>query len=73
MALEPDFNWPGLFHKEAARILIEAKAHVNAVNGRGESYLNCARLQVDLIKLLISKEAKITSEGLLATINAENL
>lgn len=72
MALKADGDWPGPFHEDAAKALIEAGADVNAVNGRGESCLVYAKQNVDIIRLLKAHGAEITAEAILATIDAKN-
>ena len=73
MALEGDGNWPGPFHKDAARILIEAGADVNAVNARGYSCLASACYHADLVKLLKEHGAAVTADAILAAVNTSNI
>ncbi|VUC27045.1 unnamed protein product [Clonostachys rosea] len=73
MALKADGNWPGPFHRTAARLLIEAGADVNAVDGEGRSCLACAKHDVGLVRLLISHGAVVTADSVIAAIDAKSV
>ncbi|KAH7127344.1 putative ankyrin repeat protein [Dactylonectria macrodidyma] len=64
---------PGPFAKDAARILVENGADVNAVGNEGRSCLACAADDVDMIRLLVSHGAIVTAEAMFAAINAKNV
>ncbi|KAL7911691.1 putative ankyrin repeat protein [Trichoderma velutinum] len=72
MALLADDNWPGPFHWDAAKILIERGADVNAVDGKGQSCLACAQHNIDMINLLIKHGAIVTVDSIFGAIDAGN-
>ncbi|EXK24272.1 hypothetical protein FOMG_18991 [Fusarium oxysporum f. sp. melonis 26406] len=63
----------GPFAKDAARILVENGADVNAVGNEGRSCLACAADDVDMIRLLVSHGATVTAEAMFAAIDAKNV
>lgn len=73
VALHRRSDHPGPFHKEAARILIEAGADVNAVDDKKRSCLARAQHDVDIIKLLKSHGATVTADAIFAAIDAKNV
>ncbi|CAM1504977.1 Fc.00g106140.m01.CDS01 [Cosmosporella sp. VM-42] len=73
MALRADGNWAGPFHREAAKILIEAGADVDAVDGMGQSCLACAQHDIDMIKSLKLHGATVTPDAIFAAIDAKNV
>ncbi|KAM5349997.1 hypothetical protein ACJ41O_006502 [Fusarium nematophilum] len=64
---------PGPFAKDAAKILVENGADVNAVGNEGRSCLACAAGDVDMIRLLVSHGAAVTAEAMFAAIDAGNV
>ncbi|CAI6038839.1 unnamed protein product [Clonostachys chloroleuca] len=72
-ALKGGDYYPGPFHRDAARILIESGADVNAVDKNGHSCLACAQHDVESIKLLISYGATVMAGSIIAAIDAKNL
>ena len=62
----------GLFYSDAAKILIESGADVNAVDSRGRSCLMMAQHDAELSAFLLDHEATVTAEALFAAIAAEN-
>lgn len=73
MALEADGNWPGPYYWDAAKILIERGADVNAVDADGRSCLACAQHDPDLVKLLIEHGATVTVDSIFAAIDSDNV
>lgn len=73
VALKGDGNWPGSFNKDAARILVEAGADVDAVDGKGMSCLACAGHDIDMIRLLTQHGATVKADGILTAINVGNV
>ncbi|KAK4085024.1 uncharacterized protein Triagg1_14 [Trichoderma aggressivum f. europaeum] len=72
MALQGDGNYPGPFNWEAAKILIERGADVNAVDGQGQSCLACAQHNVDMVHLLIKHGATVTLDSIFGAIDSSN-
>jgi ankyrin repeat protein len=66
-------NYKGPFAKDAARILVENGADVNAIGNDGRSCLACAADDVDMIRLLVRHGATLNSEALFAAIDANNV
>ncbi|KAK0712926.1 ankyrin repeat-containing domain protein [Lasiosphaeria miniovina] len=59
----------GIFHKHAARILIQAGADVNAVTNNGRSCLAVASYDAELTRLLVESGARVTAVALFAAID----
>jgi ankyrin repeat protein len=72
LALRGDGNYPGPFNKEAAKLLIEAGADVNAVDRKGESCLAYAKHHADMIRLPIAHRATVTPDAIFAAIESRN-
>ncbi|KAI5457076.1 ankyrin repeat-containing domain protein [Mariannaea sp. PMI_226] len=73
IALRGDQMYPGPFHLDAAKILVEAGADVNAINGWGESCLACAQHSIEMTRFLVSHGAKVTADAIFAAIDAKNV
>ncbi|UKZ79908.1 hypothetical protein TrVFT333_007671 [Trichoderma virens FT-333] len=73
MALEADDNRPGPFNWDAAKILIERGADVNAIDGKGQSCLASARHNVDMINFLIKHGATVTVNSVFGAIDSGNV
>ncbi|EGR51086.1 uncharacterized protein TRIREDRAFT_104180 [Trichoderma reesei QM6a] len=73
MALQADDNWYGPYNWEAARILIERGADVNAVNGKGQSCLACAQHNVDMIDFLVNHGAVANVDSIFGAIESGNV
>lgn len=58
----------GVFYREAARVLIESGADVNAVDAKGNTCLAKAANDVDLIKLLLDHGAEVSAAAIFSTI-----
>ncbi|KAL6872832.1 ankyrin repeat-containing domain protein [Trichoderma novae-zelandiae] len=72
MALQAEDNWPGPYNRDAARILIERGADVNAVNGRGQGCLACAQHNVDMVHFLIQQGAAVNVDSIFGAIESGN-
>ncbi|KAH6884532.1 putative ankyrin repeat protein, partial [Thelonectria olida] len=72
VALQGDEYYSGCYHREAAKMLIEAGADVDAVNNKGESCLACAQHDVEMIRLLKAHGATVTADSILGAIDAKN-
>ncbi|EHK18015.1 putative ankyrin repeat protein [Trichoderma virens Gv29-8] len=73
MALEADDNRPGPFNWDAAKILIERGADVNAIDDKGQSCLASARHNVDMINFLIKHGATVTVNSVFGAIDSGNV
>ncbi|KAF2733336.1 ankyrin [Polyplosphaeria fusca] len=63
-------GYPGIFHREAAKVLIDAGADTNAIDDQGESCLAHAAKDVELVRLLTAHGALVQSDVLFAAIKA---
>ncbi|KAK5989438.1 Ankyrin-3-like protein [Cladobotryum mycophilum] len=72
-ALRENGNGSGTFHNDAARILIEAGADVNAVDDKGRGCLAFAQHDSVMIKFLIKNGASVTVDAIFAAIDANNV
>lgn len=72
MALQADGEYPGPFNLDAAKILIERGADVNAVDSQGQSCLACAQHNVDMINLLVKHGATVTLDSIFGAIESGN-
>ncbi|KAI7774252.1 hypothetical protein LA080_009029 [Diaporthe eres] len=59
----------GLFHKDAARQLVQSGADVNATDKAGRSCLSYAAGDVEMIRLLVEHGAKIHADAIFGAIN----
>ncbi|KAI0860271.1 ankyrin repeat-containing domain protein [Xylaria cubensis] len=57
---------------DAAKLLIDAGAEIDAIDGNGRSCLNYAKGNMPLIQLLVNKGAKIRSDAFIAAIDAQS-
>ncbi|CAH0041719.1 unnamed protein product [Clonostachys rhizophaga] len=60
------------FQRDAARLLVEAGADVNAMDGSGADCLAYARGDFEMSKVLISRGAVVTAESIFRAIDAES-
>ncbi|KAK0761397.1 hypothetical protein N5P37_006347 [Trichoderma harzianum] len=72
MALQGDGDYLGPFNWDAAKILIERGADVNAVDGQGQSCLACAQHNVDMVNLLVKHGATVTLDSIFGAIDSGN-
>jgi ankyrin repeat protein len=72
IALQGDDQAPGLYSWDAAKLLIERGADVNAVDSSGQSCLACARHNAEMIKLLIKYGAAVTPDSIFAAIDSRS-
>ncbi|KAH8123735.1 hypothetical protein FP744_10005737 [Trichoderma asperellum] len=70
MALKGEIRELGPYHWDAAKILIERGADVNAVDSNGQSCLACAQHNVDMVKLLIKHGAIVLVDSIFAAIDS---
>ncbi|KAF5012306.1 hypothetical protein FDECE_1687 [Fusarium decemcellulare] len=63
----------GPYGRDAARMLVDAGANVNAVDTHGRSCLSCAHHDVDMIRLLKAHGAKVTAHELSSAITARDV
>ncbi|TQN65279.1 Serine/threonine-protein phosphatase 6 regulatory ankyrin repeat subunit A [Colletotrichum shisoi] len=61
----------GVYHGDAARLLILAGADIGAADAKGKTCLGYARGNIDLIRLLIQNGAKVTADAVFAAINGK--
>ncbi|KAJ5914532.1 hypothetical protein N7504_003415 [Penicillium tannophilum] len=61
------------FSKKAIRILIEAGANVNAVQGDGVTCLSKAKLDIDLVKLLVTHGAEVDKAAIFTALQASHI
>ncbi|SPO06411.1 uncharacterized protein DNG_09100 [Cephalotrichum gorgonifer] len=73
MALKPERGSRGPFGREAAKMLIEAGANVNAIDDYGKSCLARAGDDIVMVELLISHGATVNADALFAAIEAKNV
>ncbi|PTB76438.1 ankyrin [Trichoderma longibrachiatum ATCC 18648] len=74
MALQAnDDNENGPFNWDAAKILIERGADVNAVNGKGQSCLAYAQHNVDMVYFLIKHGAVVNVDSIFGAIESGNI
>ncbi|GJC95853.1 ankyrin repeat-containing protein [Colletotrichum higginsianum] len=59
----------GVYHGDAARLLILAGADIDAVDAKGKTCLGYARGNIDLVRLLIQNGATVTADAVFAAIN----
>ncbi|KAJ5591628.1 uncharacterized protein N7459_001997 [Penicillium hispanicum] len=62
-------DYKGPFYKEAARILVESGADVNATNNAGQTCLSLAVNDLDAIKLLLAYGAKVSAAAIFSAID----
>ncbi|KAF2002210.1 ankyrin [Amniculicola lignicola CBS 123094] len=67
------YRYVGQYHKDAARLLVEAGADVNAVDDAGNSCLAYAGTDIDLVRLLIDHGATVTADALFSAIGAKQV
>ncbi|KAM0487191.1 hypothetical protein ACHAPX_000461 [Trichoderma viride] len=72
MALQGDTKVPGPYNWDAAKILVQRGADVNAVDGKGQSCLACARHNAGMIKFLIEHGAVVVVDSVFAAIDSRN-
>lgn len=72
-ALGGNGNYLGPYHKEAARILVEAGADVNAVDDNGNSCLAYAGNDMEMIRLLIKHGATVKADALFSAIDGKQV
>ncbi|KAL6694074.1 putative ankyrin repeat protein [Trichoderma pleuroticola] len=72
MALQADDSWPGPFSWDAAKILVERGADVNAVDGQGQSCLAYAQHNVDMVHFLVKHGATVTLDSIFGAIDSGN-
>ncbi|KAJ4854858.1 ankyrin repeats (many copies) domain-containing protein [Trichoderma breve] len=72
MALQGDGEYLGPFNWDAAKILIERGADVNAVDSQGQSCLACAQHNVDMVNLLVKHGAIVTLDSIFGAIESGN-
>ncbi|TFB00283.1 Putative ankyrin repeat protein [Trichoderma ghanense] len=72
MALQADDNWPGPYNWDAAKILIERGADVNAIDDKGQSCLACAQNNVDMARFLIKHGAAVNVDSIFGAIESSN-
>ncbi|KAM0265174.1 hypothetical protein ACHAQJ_000327 [Trichoderma viride] len=72
IALQGNDQAPGPYNWDAAKILIERGADVNAVDSKGQSCLASAQRSADMIKLLIKYGAVVTADSIFAAIDSRN-
>ena len=68
-ALDASNYGTGYFHKQAARILIDHGADLNATDRDGDTCLAKAGKDVDLLRLLIERDARVTASAIFAAID----
>ncbi|QKX59622.1 uncharacterized protein TRUGW13939_06759 [Talaromyces rugulosus] len=69
-----DFSrYNGVFHKEAARVLIDGGADVNAVDTKGHTCLAKAGNDIQLIKLLLANGARVSATAIFCAIELRQL
>ncbi|KAJ3545927.1 hypothetical protein NM208_g2267 [Fusarium decemcellulare] len=73
MALDTNHENPGPYGSDAARMLVDAGANVNAIDTFGRSCLSSAYHDVDMIRLLKAHGAKVTEEALFSAIEARDV
>ncbi|KAK1241191.1 hypothetical protein MKX08_001165 [Trichoderma sp. CBMAI-0020] len=73
MALQGDAKVVGPYNWDAAKILVERGADVNAVDGKGQSCLAYARRNADMIKFLIEHGAVVVVDSIFAAIDSRNV
>ncbi|KAJ5216249.1 ankyrin 2-3/unc44 [Penicillium cinerascens] len=61
-------NFLGLYRKEAARLIIESGADVNAIDNNGNTCLSKAGKDLDLIKLLLDHGATVNGRAIFSVI-----
>jgi hypothetical protein len=64
---------PCVFQKQAAEALIRLVADVNTIDGQGRSCLALASKDADLLRLLLKREAKLTTSALFGAVDAHNV
>ena len=69
VSLGENYPYPGPFGREAAKMLIEAGADVNAVDNAGKSLWGA---DMEITRLRIKHGATVTAEALFAAIDARN-
>ncbi|RFU78472.1 hypothetical protein TARUN_3719 [Trichoderma arundinaceum] len=70
MALQANDQWSGPYNWDAAKILIERGADVNAIDGNGQSCLASAKYNAGMVKLLIKYGATTTADSIFAAIDS---
>ncbi|KKP07372.1 hypothetical protein THAR02_00569 [Trichoderma harzianum] len=73
MALQGDGEYLGPFNWDAAKILIERGADVNAIDSQGQSCLACAQHNVDMVNLLVKHGAIVTLDSIFGAIESGNV
>ena len=72
-ALDGGWEHHGPFGLDAAEMLIDAGADVNAVDGAGRSCLSSAQHEVNMARLLIARGASVTVDEVLFAVQAGNV
>jgi ankyrin repeat protein len=73
IALGGQRSYPGPYHKESARILIEAGADVNAVDESGDSCLAYAGKDIEMMRLLMEHGANLKADALFSVIDGKQV
>jgi ankyrin repeat protein len=69
-----DFSrYKGVFYREAARVLIDGGADVNAIDTKGHTCLAKAGNDVQLIKLLLANDAQVSATAIFCAIELRQL
>lgn len=66
-------RFPGLYRKEAARLMIESGADVNAIDNEGNTCLSKAGKDLGLIKLLLGHGATVNGMAIFSAIELDQI